>query len=209
MHREFARLSKCSAAIPSRMQCENASDCGRGDGTAETLTRAFNGNMRSVNVTAPDGRKIAAEYGVLTSFGEKTAGATAVIEMAKASGLALMDENALDPLAATSRGTGELIASALNEGIRNILIGIGGSATNDGGMGAAAALGVKFLDADGNELSGCGRELALVRKIDLSGLRRDVFEAKITVMCDVDNPLTGKTVRRTPTDRKKARTPKH
>lgn len=149
-----------------------------GDGTAETLTRAFNGNMRSVNVTAPDGRKTAAEYGVLTSFGEKTAGATAVIEMAKASGLALMDENALDPLAATSRGTGELIASALNEGIRNILIGIGGSATNNGGMGAAAALGVKFLDADGNELSGCGRELALVRKIDLSGLRRDVFEAK-------------------------------
>lgn len=127
-----------------------------GDGTAETLTRAFNGNMRSVNVTAPDGRKIAAEYGVLTSFGEKTAGSTAVIEMAKASGLALMDENALDPLAATSRGTGELIASALNEGIRNILIGIGGSATNDGGMGAAAALGVKFLDADGNELLGCG-----------------------------------------------------
>lgn len=122
----------------------------------------------------------------------KTAGATAVIEMAKASGLALMDENALDPLSATSRGTGELIASALNEGIRNILIGIGGSATNDGGMGAAAALGVKFLDAEGNELSGCGRELVLVRKIDLSGLRRDVFEAKITVMCDVDNPLTGK-----------------
>lgn len=70
-----------------------------------------------------------------------------------------MDENALDPLSATSRGTGELIASALNEGIRNILIGIGGSATNDGGMGAAAALGVKFLDAEGNELSAAAESL--------------------------------------------------
>lgn len=163
-----------------------------GDGTAETLVRAFDGNMRSAAVTAPDGRKITAEYGVITALNDDSAGTTAVIEMAKASGLALLDEQNLDPLTATSRGTGELIACALNEGIRNFLIGIGGSATNDGGMGAAAALGVKFLDADGNVLSGCGGELSAVRKIDMSGLRSDLAEAKITVMCDVDNPLTGK-----------------
>ena len=134
--------------------------------------------------TDPLGEKIEAEYGII-------GGNTAIIEMAQASGLALLDPDALDPLKASSRGTGELISHALNEGVRHILIGIGGSATNDGGIGAAIALGAKFFDKEGNELEGCGGDMVKVDRIDLSMLHPKLENVDIRVMCDVKNPLTG------------------
>lgn len=155
-----------------------------GDGTVNALVRSFDGAFRSMDVTAPNGGTVRAEYGVI-------GGDTAIIEMAAASGLALVPENERDPLNATSKGTGELIERALNEGMKRILIGIGGSATNDGGMGAAIALGAKFFDSDGNELSGIGSDLLRLERMDLSGLHPKLRDCDIAVMCDVENPLTG------------------
>lgn len=155
-----------------------------GDGTAQALVNAFDGVRRKLNVTDPYGRKVEAVYGIIN-------GKTAIIEMAEASGLALCINTELEPLNASSVGTGELIAGALNEGIKQILIGIGGSATNDGGMGAARALGVKFLDEDGNELEGCGEDMLKVRSIDTKSLHSGIKKAKIKVLCDVKNKLTG------------------
>lgn len=155
-----------------------------GDGTAETMVNAFNGVHRNVNVNDPYGRRIEASYGIIN-------GSTAIIEMAKASGLALCSEYELDPLHASSVGTGELIVHALNEGTKRILIGIGGSATNDGGMGAARTLGVRFLDEDGNELEGCGENMLKVRSIDTSALHSGIRKSQIKVLCDVRNKLTG------------------
>ena len=111
--------------------------------------------------------------------------------MAAASGLPLLQLNQRNPLFTTTYGTGELIRDALDRGFRDISIAIGGSATNDGGMGCARALGVRFLDSEGNELQGTGADLALVDSIDVSGIDPRIRESKITVMCDVTNPLTG------------------
>jgi glycerate kinase len=119
-------------------------------------------------------------------------GNKAVIEMAAASGLPMVPESKRNPLHTTTFGTGELILDALNKGYRDISIAIGGSATNDGGMGCARALGIRFLDADANELPGFGRDLIKVASIDASGLDPRIKETKITVMCDVTNPLCGK-----------------
>lgn len=155
-----------------------------GDGTVNAMVKAFDGVKRKAIVTGPLGERIEAEYGII-------GGNTAIIEMAQASGLALLDPDALDPLKASSRGTGELISHALNEGVRHILIGIGGSATNDGGIGAAIALGAKFFDREGNELEGCGGDMVKVDHIDLSMLHPKLENVDIRVMCDVKNPLTG------------------
>ena len=132
------------------------------------------------------GNKVKAAIGYIND------GKTAVLEMAQASGLCLVPNGEKNPLAATSYGTGELLQIVLNKGIRDILIGIGGSATNDGGMGAMKALGVKFLDIEGRELFGSGASLESVHRIDISGLNPAVFESHITVICDVTNPLLGK-----------------
>ena len=116
----------------------------------------------------------------------------AVMEMAAASGLPLVPEEKRDPRYTTSYGTGEMIADALRRGFRDISIAIGGSATNDGGIGCIRALGGKFLDENNQELKGCGEDLVKIRKIDLSGLNPLIKECKFTVMCDVTNPLCGK-----------------
>ena len=116
----------------------------------------------------------------------------AIIEMASASGLPMVPEERRNPMHTTTYGTGELILDALERGYRDISIAIGGSDTNDGGMGCARALGVKFLDEAGNELEGFGRDLIRVKTIDISGLDPRIHESKITVMCDVTNPLCGK-----------------
>ena len=116
----------------------------------------------------------------------------AVMEMAVASGLPLVPEEKRDPRYTTSYGTGEMIADALRRGFRDISIAIGGSATNDGGIGCIRALGGKFLDENNQELMGCGEDLIKIRKIDLSGLNPLIKECKFTVMCDVTNPLCGK-----------------
>lgn len=155
-----------------------------GDGTASALVRASNGTMHNAIVTAPHGERITASYGMIDSR-------TAIIEMAQASGLSLVPDEARNPMKNTSFGTGELILHALNEGMKHIIIAIGGSATNDGGMGAAHALGVKFLDCENNELMGCGEDMQKVHSIDLSGMDERLKDVDIKVLCDVCNPLTG------------------
>lgn len=156
-----------------------------GEGTVEALVTATQGKMKSAEVTGPLGEKITAQWGILGD------GATAVIEMAAASGLPLVPKDKRDPRITTTYGTGELIRAALDAGLRRIIIGIGGSATNDGGTGMAKALGAKFLNGDGTELPPGGGGLANLKKIDLSGLDTRLLETEITVACDVDNPLCG------------------
>ena len=156
-----------------------------GEGTVEAIVAAENGETIRCAVHGPRMETVEACYG---AFG----GDHAVIEMAAASGLPLVPENEKNPMNTTTYGTGELILDALNRGYRKLSIAIGGSATNDGGMGCARALGVRFLDADGAELEGFGRDLIRVHAIDASGLDPRVRECEITVMCDVTNPLCGR-----------------
>ena len=155
-----------------------------GEGTVDAVIAAENGERVTAPVHGPLMEETEAFYGI---FGNQKA----VIEMAAASGLPMVPEEKRDPRYTTTYGTGELILDALAKGCRDISLAIGGSATNDGGMGCARALGVKFLDADGNELEGFGKDLISVAKIDVSGLDARIRESKITVMCDVTNPLCG------------------
>ena len=155
-----------------------------GEGPVEAVVAATSGKMRTVKVNGPLMEETESFYGV---FG----GDSAVIEMAAASGLPMVPRELRNPLNTTTYGTGQLICDALDQGLRRLSVAIGGSATNDGGMGAMRALGVRFLDKDGNDLSGTGADLAKVADIDVSGLHPAVKESQITVMCDVTNPLTG------------------
>ncbi|MHB0911909.1 MAG: glycerate kinase [Armatimonadota bacterium] len=155
-----------------------------GEGTVEALVRAAGGQVRRMRVTGPLGEPVDAFYGLLND-------GTAVVEMAAASGLPLVPVERRDPRVTTTYGTGELIRAALDAGCRRIILGIGGSATNDGGIGAMQALGASFRDADGREVGLGGRELARIRSIDLSGLDARIARTGIVVACDVDNPLTG------------------
>jgi len=157
-----------------------------GDGTAAAVVKATGGRRVTSRVSDPLGRKVAATWDLAGD------GRTAVIEMATASGLALLARQEWNPLVTSTFGTGELILKALGRKVRKVLVGIGGSATNDGGMGMACALGVKFLGRDGRELAHCGggalRQLA---HIDMRGLDRRLRDVEVEVACDVDNPLTG------------------
>lgn len=156
-----------------------------GDGLVAALTGALAGRLRTALVAGPRGEKVAAQFCHLPEE------STAVIEMAAASGLALLPSRRRDPLQASTRGTGELILAALGLGARRIVVGIGGSATNDGGCGVAAALGAKFLDERGREVEPMGATLARIAAIDLSGMDMRLDGATVEVMCDVDNPLLG------------------
>jgi len=156
-----------------------------GEGTVESLVSMTNGEMVKVEVIGPLDEKVIAEYGLL---GE---GQTAVIEMASASGLELIKLEDRDPLVTTTFGTGELIKDALDKGVSRILIGIGGSATNDGGAGMLQALGVSFKDKNGQELTFGGGALNQLASIDLSGLDKRIENVHIDVACDVTNPLFG------------------
>lgn len=156
-----------------------------GEGTVDALVAATGGERRKVMVTGPNGVPVLAEYGIID-------GKTAVIEMAQASGLTLVPAGERDPLKATTLGTGEIICRALEAGIRDFIIGIGGSATNDGGIGAAQAAGVRFLDANGKDVGFGGGALGKISSIDLDGMHPAVRESKFTVICDVCNTLTGK-----------------
>ena len=155
-----------------------------GEGTTDAVLSAVNGEKIAVSVHGPLWEEISAYYGKLDDR-------RAVMEMAAASGLPLVPSEQRDPRKTTSYGTGEMIADALGKGFRDISIAIGGSATNDGGIGCMRAVGVRFLDENGQELSGCGADLAEIRSIDVSGLDPRVKECKFTVMCDVTNPLCG------------------
>ena len=156
-----------------------------GEGTVDAMIAATNGRRVETRVTGPLGQPVSAFYGLTGD------GSTAVIEMAAASGLALVAPAERNPLVATSRGTGELILAALDAGARHLILGIGGSATNDGGAGMAQALGVALLDANGVALGDGGSALAELARVDLAGLDPRLAECRIEVACDVDNPLTG------------------
>ena len=155
-----------------------------GEGTVRALVDATGGRLISVRVTGPLGEPVAATYGILGD------GATAVIEMAEAAGLHLVGTTP-DPLRATTRGVGELILDALGHGAERIIVGLGGSATNDGGAGMAQALGVRLFDADGRNLPGGGAALADLDRIDCTGLDPRVTRTPIILASDVTNPLTG------------------
>lgn len=157
-----------------------------GEGTVQSLVDATNGEFIEVEVTGPDCNKVKAVYGIL---GDNK---TAVIEMASASGIHLIKKEKRNPLYTTTYGTGELIKSALDKGVKNILIGIGGSATNDGGAGMLEALGAKLYDKEGNELAFGGAALEKLYKFDLSDFDSRIKNVNIEVACDVNNPLTGK-----------------
>lgn len=156
-----------------------------GEGTVEALITATHGTLRQKEVTGPLGERVTAHWGILGD------GQTAVIEMAAASGLPLIPAERRNPRISTTFGTGELMRAALDAGLRKIIIGIGGSATNDGGAGMARALGARFLDDDDKELPEGGAALARLKHIDLAGFDPRLKECLITVACDVDNPLCG------------------
>ena len=156
-----------------------------GEGTVEALVTATGGRYETCTVRGPLGRPVEARWGVLGD------GRTAVVEMAAASGLTLVPEGRRDPRIASTFGTGQLIRAALDAGFRRIVIGIGGSATNDGGSGMAKALGVRFLDGRGDTLPEGGAALSRLASVDLSGVDPRLAGTEILVACDVDNPLTG------------------
>ncbi|RKD29499.1 glycerate kinase [Thermohalobacter berrensis] len=157
-----------------------------GEGMVEAFLAANNGSKIKLNVTGPLGNIVDSFYGISDD------GSTAYIEVASAIGLYLLDKHKRNPIETTSYGVGELILDAVNRGCKNVIIGLGGSSTNDGGMGMARALGVKFLSKSGEELLGFGFELGLVDKIDISNLDSRLKDVNFRIACDVDNPLTGK-----------------
>ena len=156
-----------------------------GEGTKEALCQTLGGKTVEIPVEDPIGRTINASYVILED------GITAVLEMSSASGLTLLTPSERNPMRTSTYGTGQLIADALARGCRRFLTGIGGSATNDGGMGMLKALGYRFLDDDGNELSGIGASLSKVCRIDDSRVLQAVHESEFIVACDVDSPLYG------------------
>ncbi len=158
-----------------------------GDGLAEVLLGALGGEVRTVTVQGPRDAPIDASFCYVPSLN------LAAIEMALASGLALLPDEQRDPMLTTTYGTGQLILAALELGVSRIVVGIGGSATNDGGIGMAAALGIGFPDADAQPVRPVGGSLGAIRKIDISGLDPRVADTHFEVVCDVENPLLGPT----------------
>jgi len=156
-----------------------------GEGTVQALVDATAGEVVQDTVTGPLGEKVQAGYGILGD------GVTAVIEMAAASGLPLVPPGKRNPMLTTTFGTGELIRSALGRGVKHVIVGIGGSATVDGGAGMAQALGARLLDKNGEELGFGGGELGTLKRIDLSELAPQMVGVEVEVACDVTNPLTG------------------
>jgi glycerate kinase len=156
-----------------------------GEGTMEAIVRSLNGKIIETTVSDPIGRRVIARYGIIDN------GQTAVIEMAEASGLTLLKPEERNPMQTTTFGTGELIADAIGRGCRKFLIGIGGSATNDGGTGMLSALGFRFLDNERNPLRGCGSTLAEIVSIDESQAMSELKDCEFVVACDVTAPLYG------------------
>ena len=158
-----------------------------GDGTLAALIDTTGGSYREATVTGPLGEPLAARWGVMGD------GETAVIEMALASGLALIPDDRRDPLRATTRGTGELMLAALDDGYRRIIVGLGGSATNDGGAGMASALGARFLDSQDGQLPAGGAALENLTNVDALALHPALSATTIVGATDVTNPLCGDT----------------
>ena len=156
-----------------------------GEGTTDALIEGMNGERIDLTVTGPMHTPVDAYYGYLKDTN------TAVMEMASAAGITLVPDSEKNPLLATSYGVGEMINDAIQRGCRNFIIGIGGSVTNDGGIGMLKALGVRFLDENGKDAGEGGQALAKVARIDVSGMNPLLKECHIQVACDVNNPLCG------------------
>ena len=156
-----------------------------GDGTLETLIDVMGGDIVYETISGPFGSKIKADWGALSNKN------TAILEMARTSGLALINPKDLDPYKATTFGLGELISKAMDKGYREFIVGIGGSATNDAGAGLAQALGVRLLNASGKEIDFGGFNLKHLDSIDMSRIDPRVKESIFKVACDVDNPMCG------------------
>ncbi|HXO60073.1 MAG TPA: glycerate kinase [Candidatus Acidoferrum sp.] len=156
-----------------------------GDGTVDALVAATQGQRRRGRVRGPLGDPVDADYGLIDG------GSTAVIEMAKAAGLALVARDRRDPRVTTTYGVGELMQHAYDEGARHFVVGIGGSATNDGGAGMAQALGYHLLDETGRELPPGGLALRRLARIHVGGVHANWKQSEVDVACDVSNPLTG------------------
>src|SRR5262245_2779841 len=173
--------------VAPRARCIKVPMADGGEGTVRSLVDAAGGRLVRRRVQGPGRARVTALYGLID--GDRTA----VIEMAAASGLPLVRGAARNPLNTSTYGTGELIVDALDRGARRVLIGVGGSATNDGGAGMAQALGVRFLDARGREIRGraSGGMLDRIARIDMSAAHPGLRGARVTVACDVDNPLCG------------------
>lgn len=167
------------------IKCVHVPMADGGEGTMQSLVDATNGKIYSLEVVGPLGNKVQAEYGIL---GDREVG---ILEMASASGIHLVSLDKRNPLITTTYGTGELIKACLDKGVKKLLIGIGGSATNDGGAGVIQALGGKLLDKDGNELGFGGGELEKLHNIDLTNFDPRLKDVVVEVACDVNNPLCG------------------
>lgn len=162
-----------------------------GEGTVRSLVDATHGRICSAQVLDPLQRETVAEYGILGNANDS--GLTAIIEMSAASGIQFVDEHTRNPLVATTYGTGQLMKQALDDGVRTIILGVGGSATNDGGAGMAEALGVRFLDKHGNPIPRGGGFLDRLATVDVSGLDPRIANTCILIASDVTNPLVGPT----------------
>ena len=177
-------LSKAAEEVFGSCETSGVPVADGGEGTTDAVVKARSGEIITVPVHGPLMEMEQGFYGRLSDT-------EAILEMAAASGLPMVPEEKRNPLNTTTYGTGELLKAALDAGYTEIAIAIGGSATNDGGMGFASALGIRFLDQDGNVLEGRGEDLEKVAHIDMSGLDPAVQKAHFTVMCDVTNPLCG------------------
>lgn len=170
----------------SQIRCIHVPMADGGEGTMQSLVDATGGRVYSKEVVGPLGNNVVAEYGILGN------GEIGVIEMASASGIHLVDSEKRNPLITTTFGTGQLIKACLDKGVKKLLIGIGGSDTNDGGAGFIQALGGRLLDENGDDLSYGGGALAKLHTIDLSNLDERLKYVSVEVACDVNNPLCGK-----------------
>ena len=172
-----------------------------GRGTVDCIASALAGNLRAARVTGPLGEPVQAQFWLAAD------GASAVFEMASASGLALVPKDRRDPMRATTRGTGELVRAAMDAGAEWIHMGIGDSATSDGGAGMAQALGYRLLDAEGREIGPGASDLASLVRIDPSGRDARIGRVRVSVACNVTNPLTGRAARPTSSGRRRAPRP--
>jgi glycerate kinase len=170
-----------------RAEVEEVPVADGGDGTLDTLLTALRGERHGLQVTGPLGDPVSAEYGLA----QTREGVLAIVEMARASGLALLDQDRRDPLRASTFGTGELILAACRHQPTRLVVCVGGSATNDGGAGAAQALGVRLLDERAEDLPPGAEALERLARIDATALHPSVRGIRVTVATDVDNPLTG------------------
>ena len=178
-------LTKAAKEVFGECECIGIPVADGGEGTADAVIHVMKGEKIRIQVHGPLMETVEASYGKIDER-------RAILEMAEASGLPMVPEAFRDPRNTSTYGTGELLMDAMERGFTDISIAIGGSATNDGGMGCMRALGVRFLDCDGNELEGRGSDLIRLAHIDCSGMSKRIHDTKYTVMCDVNNLLCGK-----------------